>query len=161
MAVLLELARLMGETRPPRNVDIVFFDAEDLGEITNLPWCMGSTFYARSLRGKKPDYAIVVDMIGDSDLEICVETHSQKYAYAVVQKVWKAARDLKIRQFLGETRHTMYDDHMPLIEAGIPAIVIIDFDYPYWHTTADTPDKCSPRSLEAVGRVLVRVLYEQ
>jgi glutaminyl-peptide cyclotransferase len=160
VAVLLELARVMAENRPPRNVDLVLFDAEDQGGIANLPWCMGSRFYALSHKGKKPDRAIVVDMIGDRDLEIYIENNSKKYAYGLVQQVWKAAEDLKVSQFIPKTRHTMYDDHIPLIEAGIPAIVIIDFDYPYWHTVEDTPDKCSPQSLEAVGKVLAAVIYE-
>ncbi len=49
----------------------------------------------------------------------------------------------------------MLDDHTPFLEAGIPAVNIIDFDYPYWHTAADTPDKVSPKSLEIVGETLL------
>jgi Zn-dependent M28 family amino/carboxypeptidase len=48
----------------------------------------------------------------------------------------------------------MLDDHVPFRERGIPAIDIIDFDYPYWHTTQDTADKVSAESLERVGRTL-------
>ncbi|MCK4547837.1 MAG: M28 family peptidase [Candidatus Eisenbacteria sp.] len=160
VAVLLELARLMGETPPPLDVDIVLFDAEDQGGIANLPWCMGSSVYARALEHPKPDYAIVVDMVGDRDLQIYVEANSERFAYSVVQKVWNTAKSLGVSQFIHETKHTMYDDHIPLIDAGVPSIVIIDFDYPYWHTLEDTPDKCSPRSLEAVGKVLTAVIYE-
>jgi len=159
VAVLLELARILGETQPPRNIEIVFFDGEDQGDICDLSWCMGSAFYARRLKTNRPDRAIVVDMIGDRDLEIWVEANSEKYAYGMVRKVWSAAEDLEVSQFRRKTKYTMYDDHVPLIEKGIPAIVIIDFDYPHWHTLEDTPDKCSPQSLGAVGRVLTAVVY--
>jgi glutaminyl-peptide cyclotransferase len=158
VAVLLELARILSETPPPRNVDIVLFDGEDCGEIANLPWCMGSSFYARAL-GKRPDFGIIVDLVGDKDLGIYVETNSQKYAFGVVDRIWKTARDLGISQFHREARHTVVDDHLALIQAGVPTALIIDFDYPYWHTLEDRPDKCSPASLEAVGRVLTAVVY--
>jgi hypothetical protein len=159
VAVLLELARLMAETPPPRDVDIVLFDGEDQGGIAGLPWCMGSDVYARSLEYPKPDYALVVDMVGDRDLQIFMETHSRKYALHVVERVWKTAKDLGVTEFKNEARHTMYDDHVRLIDVGIPAAVIIDFDYPHWHTRQDTPDKCSAQSLDAVGRVVTAVVY--
>jgi Zn-dependent M28 family amino/carboxypeptidase len=53
----------------------------------------------------------------------------------------------------------MYDDHIPLIEVGVPSALIIDFDYDYWHTLEDTPDKCSPESLREVGTVLAEMIY--
>lgn len=159
VAVLLELARLMQETPPPRDVDVVLFDAEDSGDLGRWEWCVGSRIYARSLGDRRPDYGIIVDMVGDRDLEIYIERNSEKYAYAIVEKVWRAAEDLGVSEFVRKTKHTMFDDHIPLLRAGVPTIVVIDFDYPYWHTLADTPDKCSPRSLEAVGRVLAAVIY--
>jgi len=159
VAVPLEMARILDEHPPPRNVDLVLFDAEDSGDIGDWQWCVGSKVYARSMGDRRPDYAIVVDMIGDRDLEVFIERNSEKYAYAVVRKVWDAAESLGVRQFHDRSEHTMYDDHVPLLLAGVPAIVIIDFDYPYWHTLEDTPDKCAPQSLEAVGRVLTAVVY--
>jgi hypothetical protein len=159
VAVLLELARVMKETRPPGTVEIVLFDAEDSGDIEGWRWCEGSRVYARRQMQHRPDFAIVVDLIGDQDQQIYIETNSQKYSLGIVRKVWDIARQLDVETFLHEPKHTVYDDHVPLILAGIPAIVIIDFDYPYWHTLEDTPDKCSPQSLENVGRVLVGVVY--
>ena len=53
------------------------------------------------------------------------------------------------------------DDHLNLLKAGIPAVDIIDFNYPYWHTLEDTPDKCSPESLGAIGRLLASLIYEK
>jgi Zn-dependent M28 family amino/carboxypeptidase len=61
--------------------------------------------------------------------------------------------------FVPEPRYAVYDDHVPLLEAGIRCIVIIDFEYPYWHTVSDTPDKCSPESLQVLGDVLVTLIY--
>jgi glutaminyl-peptide cyclotransferase len=52
----------------------------------------------------------------------------------------------------------MLDDHTPFLQAGIPAVLLIDFDYPYWHTVEDTVDKVSPESLEAVGKTLLHWL---
>jgi Zn-dependent M28 family amino/carboxypeptidase len=48
----------------------------------------------------------------------------------------------------------MLDDHTPFLNASIPAVAIIDFDYPYWHTSADTADKVSAESLEIIGNLL-------
>ena len=65
-----------------------------------------------------------------------------------------------IPEFIPEVKFDVYDDHLNLLEIGIPAIDIIDFDYKYWHTVEDTPDKCSPQSLDNVGKVVVKVLYD-
>ena len=73
--------------------------------------------------------------------------------------MWNTASELNITTFRDSAKHTVLDDHIPLNVGGIPTIVIIDFDYPYWHTEFDTPDKCSAESLENVGRVLAKIIY--
>ncbi|MFZ1472166.1 MAG: M28 family peptidase, partial [Anaerolineae bacterium] len=95
---------------------------------------------------------IVVDMIGDADQQIYLERNSdEKYQ----QQLWQIAARLGFETvFIPQPKWTMVDDHIPFKEAGIPAVDIIDFDYPYWHTTQDTTDKLSGDSLERVGRVL-------
>ncbi len=98
-------------------------------------------------------------MVGDKDLQIFKEENSMKYAPDVVNYVWSIARELGINEFKDQIKHNVYDDHIPLNEVGIRTIDIIDFDYPYWHTVEDTPDKCSPQSLEKVGRVLLNLIY--
>jgi len=74
--------------------------------------------------------------------------------------VWGRAAELGLAAFfISEPQHAVFDDHVPFIEAGIPAVDVIDFDYPHWHTVEDTPDKCSPQSLEVVGEVLASLVY--
>jgi hypothetical protein len=80
--------------------------------------------------------------------------------------VWKTAASLGVQQFHDETGEEIMDDHLPLNEAGIQTIDIIDFNYPdptnrYWHTHQDTPEHCSAESLEAVGSVIASVVYAQ
>jgi Zn-dependent M28 family amino/carboxypeptidase len=160
VAVLLELATIMA-ARPPRvGVDIVLFDGEDGGDGGGLAdWCLGSQYYAAHMGEYAPSYAIVVDMIGDAELSVRREPNSLASSRLVVDRVWEAARRVGASSFTDELWPPVYDDHVPLIRAGVPAIVIIDFDYPHWHTLEDTPDKCSAVSLAEVGRVLVDLVY--
>jgi len=160
VAVLLELARVMSERRPGTGVDLVFFDAEDGGDGGGFPdWCVGSSFYASRLGDYCPRYAVVIDMIGDSDLAIPVELNSVSASPDVVRKVWNAAERVGAERFVDRRGPSVFDDHIPLIWAGIPTALVIDFDYAYWHTLEDTPDKCSPSSLAEVGSVLTELVY--
>jgi len=159
VAVLLEIARVLGKARPPVGVDIVFFDGEDYGE-SGRPWdfCLGSSWFADNLKGYRPAAAIIVDMVGDSDLRIPREGYSSAASGPLVDELFGIAARLGVEQFANEAGHTIIDDHLPFIRAGIDAVDLIDFDYPHWHTVADIPDKCSPGSLEAVGRVLLEYI---
>jgi Zn-dependent M28 family amino/carboxypeptidase len=161
VAVLLEVARVLKTVPPPRGVDIVLFDGEDSGQDGEMEgWCLGSRRFAESKRGVyRPVHAVLLDMIGDKDLDIHIEGHSQVHASRTVTKLWQIAQKLNMGAFHNEVKHTVYDDHVPLIENGIPCADLIDFDYPYWHTLEDTPDKCSPESLEIVGQVIMHLVY--
>ena len=160
VAVLLELARLMADDPPAVGVDIVLFDGEDGGDEGGLPgWCLGSTYYAARMGSYCPQYAVVVDMIGDRDLSIPREPNSWQANPEAVERVWSAARRAGSRSFEDAFGQAMYDDHVPLILAGVPSVLVIDASYEYWHTIGDTPDKCSPRSLEEVGRALEELVY--
>jgi glutaminyl-peptide cyclotransferase len=150
VAVLLEIARTL-----PKNLDkeiwLVFFDAEDQGNIPGWNWILGSKEFVRTLEGK-PDAVVVVDMIGDVDLNIYREKSSNQI---LVDSIWSVAKELGFENsFFGSEKFNMLDDHTPFLDAGIQAMVIIDFDYPYWHTTEDTADKVSPESLGIVGKTL-------
>jgi len=161
VAVLLELANILSKAKPKFGVDIVFFDGEDSGIKGNPKhYCLGSTFFAKNLPIPKPKFGILLDMVGDKDLNIYKEEYSNTYAPEIVNLIWDKAQKLKLSAFYPEVRHSVWDDHMPLILAGIPTVDIIDFDYPYWHTLQDTPDKCSPQSLETVGKLLISILYD-
>ena len=168
VAVLLEIAALLKQTPPPIGVDLVLFDGEDYGmEGDHANYLLGSRHFARTKAADYlPRFAILLDMVGDRYLEIPREGYSRRYAPDVVKLVWDKARLLGIAQFVDEDGEDVMDDHLPLNESGIRAIDIIDFNYPdptnrYWHTHEDTPDKCSPESLGAVGTVLMHVLFDQ
>ena len=151
VAVLLELARVLPEDLHVP-IRLVFFDCEDNGGIGDWQWIMGSKAFVQHYEDL-PDTAIIIDMVGDADLNIYYEYNSNE---KIMEQIWKQAGDLGFEnQFQKEFKHSMLDDHTPFIEAGIPAVDIIDFNYSDWHTTADTVDKVSADSLEAVGRTLL------
>lgn len=150
VAVLLELARTLPEDSVP--VWLVFFDTEDNGRIEGWDWILGSRAFAEEIP-VRPEAVVIVDMIGDADLNIYLEQNSD---IAIRTEIWGIAAQLGYGdKFINEEKYSMLDDHTPFLEAGIPAVDIIDFDYPYWHTTQDTPDKVSAESLGAVGNTLL------
>ena len=113
---------------------------------------------AQEYRMQPPAYryrqGLLLDMVGDADLVIRQEVNSARLARYVVGDVWGAAKRLGVREFEERLGPTVSDDHLPLNEvAKIPTADLIDFEYPYWHTEQDTPDKCSAASLEKVGKV--------
>jgi len=149
VAVLLGLARSLPKDTVP--VWLVFFDTEDNGNIEGWDWILGSREFVKN-NPIQPRAAIVVDMIGDADLNIYKERNSNP---ELTDTIWAAAKGLGYEsKFIPEYKYSMIDDHTPFLQAGIPAVDIIDFDYPYWHTTQDTPDKVSAESLQAVGETL-------
>jgi hypothetical protein len=162
VAVLLEVARQLHLHPPSRGVAIILFDGEDAGIHGRDPtWCQGSRFFARNMpAGFQPQYGILLDMVGDRDLRLPYEIYSYRYSPALVRRVWEKAAFLGLSAFEMTPGYEMVDDHLELYNVGIPCINIIDFEYPHWHTQADTIDKCSASSLEVVGTLLLHILYE-
>ncbi len=159
VAVLLELARVFSVAPPPVGVDLVFFDGEDYGEEgAAADYILGSAHFAGNLKGYLPAAVIIVDMVGERDAEIKVEVYSGTYSALLVDDIFTIAERLGVGAFRRARGHPLIDDHLPFIRAGIPSVVLIDFDYPYWHTLEDTPDKCSPESLGDVGSVLLEYI---
>jgi len=149
VAVLLELARSLPDDSLP--VWLVFFDSEDNGRIGDWDWILGSRAFVAQ-NPVRPRAVVIVDMVGDADLNLYWEVNSDS---ALKAKIWQVAEEQGYRSvFIPQAKHSMLDDHTPFLEAGLPAVDIIDFDYPYWHTTQDTPDKVSAASLNAVGATL-------
>ena len=168
VAVLLEIAGLLKSIPPSIGVDIVLFDGEDYGkEGDHASYLLGSRHFAEHKGGDYvPRFGILLDMVGDKFLELPKERYSLRYAPDIVDMVWKTAARLGVQQFHDETGEEIMDDHLPLNEAGIQTIDIIDFNYPdttnrFWHTHQDTPEHCSAESLEAVGTVIASVVYAQ
>lgn len=157
VAVLLELARVL-----PQNLNkqiwLVFFDSEDQGQISGWDWILGSRAFVDTLQ-TYPDAAVVIDMIGDADLSLPKELSSNS---DLQNEIWQVAANRGYESiFLNEPGYGILDDHTPFLQKGIPAIDIIDFNYPYWHTTGDTPDKVSPDSLFVVGDTLLHWLLSE
>jgi glutaminyl-peptide cyclotransferase len=160
VAVLLEIARVISHDEPLLGVDIVLFDGEDGGDAGDPEgFCLGSKHFATVKGDYQPEFGILLDMIGDKDLAVYKEAYSATYAKEVADSVWSRAKEMGLACFKDSVKHAVYDDHVPLLGAGIRVIDLIDFDYPYWHTTSDTPDKCSPESLQKIGDLLLHVLY--
>jgi len=168
VAVLMHIAEILNIFQPPLNVIVAFFDGEDWGYQGSLEYfCLGSKHFAKNLPIRKPDEAIIIDMIGDNDLRIPIERYSYRIAPELIKEIWNIANKKGYKQFDFSLGSFIYDDHMPLYEiAKIKAIVIIDFEYPnrwvnYWHTLYDTIDKCSANSLAIVGKVLLEYVYSK
>ena len=155
-AVLLELARVLDEQATDQvKVQLAFFDAEDRAGLGGWSCCVGS-YHAAARLTERPAYVIIVDMVGDATQELYYEWSSTLW---LQERIWRLADSLGYgHSFIAEHRHSIVDDHTPFLQQGIPAVLIIDFDYIYWHTTLDTPDKLSAASLERVGRVLETLL---
>jgi glutaminyl-peptide cyclotransferase len=148
-----------------RGVDFVFFDGEEFVLNERGKYFLGSGYFATDYRDHPPAHryaaGVLLDMIGDRDLDIFMEKNSLRLAPGVTRSVWAAAKKLGVRDFHATARYDINDDHLPLNEiAGIPTCDVIDFDYPYWHTTSDVPNRCSGTSLVKVGRVIVHWLTE-
>jgi hypothetical protein len=156
VAVLLELARNLKRMPPAVGVDLVLFDGEDLGTAANPSgFFRGSERYVEWKRDDRPIFAVIIDMVGRRGATFYQETLSRENAGNIVDLVWNEARDLGIRRFELEPKHRIYDDHIPFLNAGIPAIDVIEFGWPEWHTLRDVPAMCDPEPLEDVGRVLL------
>jgi hypothetical protein len=153
VAVLLELARALDLERVPGELWLVFFDLEDNGNggIPGWPYAAGSPFVAESI-ATPPAAIVIVDMVGDKDQQLFIERNSD---WGLSQELWSTAAGLGYRDsFIPELGYSMLDDHLPFIRRGFRVALIIDFDYPYWHTVDDTLDKVSADSLFRVGNTL-------
>jgi glutaminyl-peptide cyclotransferase len=162
--VLLEIARVAAE-QP--NLWLVFFDGEEaMVEYGDKDGLWGSRFLVEELRRQRQvetiQAMVLLDMVGDANLNITIPATSTGW---LVQKVFDAARDAGFRDHFAFREMGMLDDHVPFLQAGIPAVDLIDFEFgsapglnDYWHTGHDTLDKVSPRSLEIAGRTTLRLL---
>ena len=156
VAVLLELARSLPDSTVP--VWLVFFDAEDNYGFASWDGELGSREFVNN-NIIEPRAVVIVDMIGDADLNIYKERNSNP---ELTNEIWETAKSIGYEsKFISEYKYSMTDDHTPFLQADIPAVDIIDFDYPYWHTVEDTPDKVSAESLEAVGKTLWTWITQQ
>lgn len=161
VAVLLEMAELWKDQPPPVGIDLIFFDGEDFGRDESLDdYFLGSKAYVREFPEYKPEWGVVLDMVGDASFEIRKERDSLAQAPAVVDRVWNAAARVGASGIIDERGGRVLDDHTAFLERGIPVVLLIDFQYSAFHTTADTPDKCSAESLGQVGRTVMEAVEQ-
>ena len=165
VALLLGVTDVLRRAPPSIGVDLLFVDGEDYGDFTKTPKdvLIGSRYYAaHPVPGPQPLYAVLFDLVADSDLQIFEEGNSLIGAPEVVELVWNTAKDLGYGgTFVATPKHTLIDDHLELQKVGIRAIDVVDFDYPSWHTKDDMIDKVSARSLQIVGDVAVGLVRRE
>jgi hypothetical protein len=160
VAVLLELARALHARRPAISIVFAFWDGEDLGE-----YYYGSRLFAahsarRGFERWRPRRAVLLDMVGGADIRCTTELNSLFHAPGLWNDLHRTVRQLGLdRHFHGDARG-INDDHVMLNRAGIPSIVLIDYSYPFWHTTSDTIERCSAESLQIVGDVVLRFVHD-
>jgi glutaminyl-peptide cyclotransferase len=163
-AVLLHLATLLAEHDPPMGIDILLVDGEDYGPGLD-DMLLGARHYASQLGDeRRPIYGVLLDMVGDADPMFEIEGYSARFAPVVVRKIRSAAERLGYASsFPNRVGLDVVDDHVPLIEAGLPTANIIDFSYgpnnAYWHTPDDVPENMSAGTLEMVGEVVTELIY--
>jgi len=163
VAVLLGVADALKARAPLVGVDLLFVDGEDWGDFSDsTETLLGARYFAAHLPpGYTTLYAVLFDMVGDKDLQFLQEGYSVSRAPEVVQRVWDTAKSLGYgRVFAPTAGEALTDDHVPLQQAGIHAIDVIDFTFPYHHTTEDTIDKVSAASLQIVGDVAVALVRQ-
>jgi hypothetical protein len=171
VALLMELAHLMPTLGSTVGVDFLLVDGEEMVYVDGRdPYFWGSTWFAREYVRQPPAHkyrwGIVLDMIGDKDLQIYQEKYSVAWSDTrpLVKEIWATAARLGVEEFIPRARHIVRDDHLPLRNIGkIPTCDVIDApaDFPAWHTTMDTPRQCSPASLAKVGWVVYEWLKSQ
>jgi hypothetical protein len=167
VALLMELANHMKDLKTDVGVDFVLFDGEEyIFEPREDVYFFGSKHFAAQAvkQRRKVTYtgAILLDMIAGKTARFPVEQNSWLKASKLVREVWKIAAEQKCTAFTdGLSKVPVEDDHIPLNQAGIPAIDIIDFDYPHWHLLTDLPKNCSTEPMTQVAKVLSVWLQRQ
>ncbi len=177
VAIFMELAHLMPKLAGPLGVDFVMLDGEELVYVERRdPYCLGATWFARKYvrepQGRHYRWGVLLDMVGDSDLQLYQEHFSETWheTRPLVRAIWATAQRLGVKEFIPQSKFLVSeDDHMPLRNTGkIPTCDIIDFvdstgtpPPPTWHTTMDNPQHCAPSSLAKVGWVVYEWIKEE
>jgi glutaminyl-peptide cyclotransferase len=174
-AVLLELARQFKASPPPIGVDILLDDGEDYG-IDSIDheqkYFIGvKHFVSTRAPGFHPALAILLDMVGDKNAVFRPEPLSMQSAPDYVNLIWETARNMNLSHFNMTTGPSISDDHVPLVEVGIPSVDIIDGDLvghadpspdrKYWHTTDDVESHLSADTMAEVGKLLLTLIYDR
>jgi glutaminyl-peptide cyclotransferase len=160
-AFLLELARVLKTRRNPMTIELLFLDGEEarLPDWSGTDNTYGSRHYVELARRDGSlatlKAMLLVDMIGDRDLDIRRDTNSTPWLTSII---WDTAKRQNLDDYFVADSTRIEDDHLPFVAAGVPSVDIIDLDYEAWHTAKDTLDACSARSLQVVGDVVLAAL---
>ncbi|MDE6299785.1 MAG: M28 family peptidase [Muribaculaceae bacterium] len=169
VGVLLEIARQLKAEAPQTGVDILFVDAEDWGtDGDEESWALGARYFVENppVENYFPDAAILLDMVGGKGAKFCREYFSEQAAPRVAQAIWGIAASRGYGDlFLNQLGGAVTDDHVQLINHGIPAIDIIEYHpedevgfNPHWHTSTDNIDGIDPATLRAVGETVMEYI---
>lgn len=167
-AALLEMARVLTARKPNRRVVLVFFDGEEaFHDWTATDSTYGSRYLAEVWKAQnilpRIKAFILMDMIGYEELRFMRDAHSDRW---LQNRIWQQAAAQNRKAMFSDDSMGIEDDHLPFLRHGVPAAVIIDFQYgpngsnDYWHTADDTLDKVSPKSLQIVGRIIEGTVRE-
>lgn len=158
VALLMELAHHLPKLNLGVGVDLVFFDGEEFIFDKRDKYFLGSEHFAQTWRkaDNRPDYvaAILFDMIAGKLPRFPAEGNSYRRAPRLNNEVWAIAKEVRANAFAQRIGGEVLDDHLQLLDVGIPAIDIIDFDYVHWHRLTDTPENCDPEGPTQIARVL-------
>lgn len=175
VAVLLEIARIMGEKEPQIGVDIVLFDGEDYGESGDLDkYFLGSRYWSENppVAGYNPYFAILLDMVGAKNARFPKEEYSVMFAKELVQNIWKVAGELGYELYFPDEQGALVSDDHVIVNriTGIPMVNIINHGRNsrgvaefagHWHTHADSLNIISLETLQAAGDVLTEIIYNR
>jgi len=162
-AILLAVADVVAADVPDVGVDILLVDGEDFGP-SPADMFLGARHYAVNQLSPAPVYGVLLDMVGDATPRFPIEGNSARLAPQVATRVWNVAHALGYGAYFPRTTgQPLNDDHIPLNQAGIPTVDVIDFDYgpanSFWHTPEDTVDKVRAATLGMVGEVVLELIY--
>jgi hypothetical protein len=165
VALLAELATELATRRDRPTVDIVLFDAEDWHEIDGHEVSLGARRFVEEMEGvDRPDAAIIVDMIAGRDLKLDVDVNCQDHppSYDLTLSLFRLGHQLGLPAFDLQKEHPykwIGCDHSPFAAMDIPSAILIDIDYPPWHTVADVPEACAPESMAQIARLLEAYVF--
>ncbi|HEY3397576.1 MAG TPA: M20/M25/M40 family metallo-hydrolase [Armatimonadota bacterium] len=182
VAILLELARALKAQAPPHPVYLMFLDAEDSGksgaQLIDMGFCLGSAYLAQNWPSAiaRPSRVAILDLVGgvakhnprvpvrtdiggDDYFDVEIEPYSLSYAPQTVDQIWAMAAARGHSSFRRSTQGMLIDDHLPFNRAGMPAVDLVDFPPPVWHTVDDVPEYCAPSALYEVGDTIEHWLY--
>lgn len=178
VGVLLEIARLVSNVEPETGVDVIFFDAEDQGEHNDenvyieTSWCLGSQYWTKNLHREKysPIYCILIDLVGEKDARFTMEDNSRHFAGYLTKKIWELANEIGYSEYFVKKRTSgILHDHLFIGKnLGFKTLIITDYSdrteigYPTsWHTQNDNMQIIDKKTLNAVGEVLLNVIYSE